>query len=482
MDPPIVEAVVRPADETAGGPPPAMTDLFKAMAGAFAKQAPKPETVQNDPLLKRQLEMIHSVTETDVDDIVAAHDQQLLARVRNKVYDPGEELNTVAPPTRFGNRDFTDAEVAVTRDFMRDWKRNENFPTIEMLLNWMVRYHKQLGNQISEDCWRRRLMAMLKKTEQIRAMDWHVNKSTPFSQIFPQMLSKFKSHESKSEARTRLSLIVTNTDNDPYFVLQNIEKLVCIIEDDPDKYLDSAIGEAHRYLCSYADPPTAELVKIAYNLRHNKSFSTFIDAYKTFDKTIRDARARKLREKATKAVAGSPADCQGGASYCPDAHTDYGEAGGYTYGYPPTEYTEYVQQTQAAPAWRYKTCFGCGSPSHLVRDCPTNPRQPWGRPWGWNHQFPQQEGQQQDDAQQHQPQPLQQQPQHQPQRQPQDQPQHQPQRQPQQQQPQDQHQQQPQQQQPQQQQQPTAEVVCSQIAALFGDLFNMGALAGQPPQ
>ena len=104
------------------------------------------------------------------------------------------------------------------------------------------------------------------------------------------MLSQFKSSESKTEARNQLAQIVTNFELDPLEVLKGIERYVGIIEDDPTKVLDYAIGEAHRYLCCYSDKSTAEIVKLSYNQRDNKSFASFIDAYKTIDTKVKEAR------------------------------------------------------------------------------------------------------------------------------------------------------------------------------------------------
>ena len=132
-----------------------------------------------------------------------------------------------------------------------------------MVLSFMVTYHSQLDNKISEDAWRRRLRSMFKTEAQVNAMDHHCRKKTPFKNIFPQMLSQFKSSESKTEARNQLAQIVTNFELDPLEVLKGIERYVGIIEDDPTKVLDYAIGEAHRYLCCYSDKSTAEIVKLS---------------------------------------------------------------------------------------------------------------------------------------------------------------------------------------------------------------------------
>ena len=154
-----VEAIIAPPVEGIAVAKPDMGQMLTAMTSVLSRTVPR-EALADNPLLQQQLALLTGVTTNDVDDVVRSHEQSIVDRFRAQVYDPANEFNLVLPPQRFGTEDFSREELAHCRDYMKDFRGSDRYPSIEMLLQFLVSYHHQLGEKISQSAWRHRLRAV----------------------------------------------------------------------------------------------------------------------------------------------------------------------------------------------------------------------------------------------------------------------------------------------------------------------------------
>ena len=143
-----VEAIIAEPVEGIVAAKPDMGQMLKAMTSVLSRTVPR-DALDGNPLLQQQLALLPGVNTNDVDDVVKYHEQSIVDRFRAQVYDPAQEFNCVVPPQRFGTEEFSREELAHCRDYMKDFRGSDRYPSIEMLFQFLVSYHQQLGEKIS---------------------------------------------------------------------------------------------------------------------------------------------------------------------------------------------------------------------------------------------------------------------------------------------------------------------------------------------
>ena len=317
-----------------------IASLLRTLTEVAAKG---PLGIENDDCYKEQLSQIQKVSEENITKIVAKHEESMQKKATRAIFDPAEEFNSVDPPNSFGNEEISDATNKEIREWMKD-NRNlgPKWPTANMVLQKMCAVHEK-HPEISESAWRERLVSMFPDAKQRETMEWYRQKKVPASTYFPQMLKTYKSHMSKSEAQMELNKVVTNMSSNSITVLENIEKYVRLIEIDPEQHLYTCRNEANRYMTLYAGPAMSETLILAYNMKVDKSFRTYIEVAKQFENKIREEH-EKMMESNTKKVRQ------------------------VTEGTNDSESSTSVQQTKVEQQ-QPRACHICGSQNHLMRDC-----------------------------------------------------------------------------------------------------------------
>ena len=338
-------------------------NLLHAMLEVTTKTADLEKIEKDDEVGQKAAQMLMSVTENDLKKIIEMNIEEAVEHSRP--YDPNVERITVKPPRYFGDEAFSAEDDQKMHDWQRKYKHSHEWPNQEMVLKWMFKYHTDNDCKFSEDTWRENLLALLPTKEQKSAMSAFIKKGVPARIYFTHLQTSFKGSDSKQDALLKMSILLSDTTKTHLEVAKQIEKLMLIIEDDAENFVNAAVSECLRYYASYAGPEVAEKIRVSYNSRDvfARNYAALIECIKLNEIYIKEGRDRVLAANAKKVRQVLPSEI---------------ESETYT-----------TQQTKT------DGCFGCGESGHFIRECPKNVQKPPGgtsRQWFGGMQRYQQPG------------------------------------------------------------------------------------------
>ena len=316
-------------------------------------------------------------------DLKRAIEQNIEEAVeQTKPYDPTAERITVRAPTRFGEDYFTTDDDQKLHEFSRKYKHSSEFPTVEMCLKWMVKYHTQENYKFNEETWRENLLAVLPTKEQHTAMSAFIKKGVPAKIYFIHLQTSFKGTDSKQDALLKLQTLLADHSKPHIEIAKGIERLILVIEDNAEQFVYAAVNECLRFYASYAGAEVAEKINVSFNARSIKNYSALLECIRLNEHYIKEGRDRVITANSKRVRQVRPEEDEYTIQTQQNTTDKCNSCG---------------QQGHYSRECTSKTCYTCQKPGHISRFCPTKSQgQQWQQRQGG------QQGQQQQPWQQRQ--------------------------------------------------------------------------------